>query len=339
MNSGDFLERAVSIASKEFVRGFIIGQVALLLVLIVLLRFLFFRGANTSPVRRITFMPAIGHGKRKLAEWGQEDATDVQRETCEWMNVLLRQLVLRPLREHLEMDENFLARTLSAALLSGEESPSPGPTSEGGDPTTRGSTDAISKLGPIEVTSFTLGSTDPALDWICSRDGNTWEVQLHWDQAARCEVETSLLMCWPPKHPIATLPCSFAFSLPRLQARLQLQMGGPTKQPGAEKTAKLPPRTPSKMHLSISLLPDDFCLDVEIHSLIGHRSKLKDVPRLTSLLQARLKGAIRRHLLHPHSVSLMVSSPLEALLGHLSPPLTHAKGSERDGRASRATPW
>lgn len=337
MNSGDFLERAVSIASKEFVRGFIIGQVALLLVLLVLLRFLFFRGVNASTVRRITFAPAAGNGKRKLAEWARrEDATLARRETCEWMNTLLRQLVLRPLHEQLEVDETFLARTLSAALLSGD------PLVDESDLTaTKGDTDAaISRLGPIEVTSFTLGSTNPTLDWICSQDDDMWEVQLHWDQAARCEVETSLLMCWPPRHPIATLPCSFAFSLPRLQARLQLRIS-PIKEQGVERTTKWsPPLPPPQLQLAISLLPDDFCLDVEIHSLIGHRSKLKDVPRLTSLLQARLKGAIRSHLLHPHSVSLMVSSPLEAILGRLIPPSSSSsKVSGRDGKASRTTPW
>ena len=53
MSSLEFLERAVSLASKEFIRGFIIGQVALLLVLLVLGRFFFFRGPAPAGEIRI----------------------------------------------------------------------------------------------------------------------------------------------------------------------------------------------------------------------------------------------------------------------------------------------
>lgn len=313
VHSGDFFERAVSIASKEFVRGFIIGQVALLLVLIVLLRFLFFRGGNADPVRRITFPPVAGPGKKRPTERGLEGSSP-GAETCEWMNALLRRLVLGPLHERLDADETFLARALSTLL-------SEALADEDGQGT--GIATATGMLGPIEITSFVMGSADPSLDWIRSRGGDTWEVQLHWDQAVCCDVETSLLMCWPPKHPVASLPCSFAFSLPRLQARLQITLGP------AGQDRDQPAGTP-QLRVAISLLPDDFCLEVEIHSLLGHRSKLKDVPKLTSLLQARLKGVIRSRLLYPHGVALVVPTPLDAIVSHLFPT---SMLMERKGRA------
>ena len=74
-SSREFFERAVSLSSKEFIRGFVIGQIALLLVLIVLARVLFFRGTGGNGQLRFTGKVRSACRGLRVVEWAAtEDA-------------------------------------------------------------------------------------------------------------------------------------------------------------------------------------------------------------------------------------------------------------------------
>jgi hypothetical protein len=119
--SSDFLERAVSLASKEFIRGFIIGQVALMLVLIVLVRLFFFRstaGEGDLSRRTITFkkhtLPAASTRSRLMLD----DYHDKGRESCQWMSTLIGSMIIEPVRRLLEGDGDFLPNLISQVISS-----------------------------------------------------------------------------------------------------------------------------------------------------------------------------------------------------------------------------
>ena len=42
-------------------------------------------------------------------------------------------------------------------------------------------------------------------------------------------------------------------------------------------------------------------LGIEIKSLVGHKSKLKDVPKLTSMIQSHLKQVFVQNLIYPNT--------------------------------------
>jgi maintenance of morphology protein 1 len=44
---------------------------------------------------------------------------------------------------------------------------------------------------------------------------------------------------------------------------------------------------------------DDFVLEFGIGSLLGHRTKIKDLPKLTSLLKTMLRNVFIKQLVYP----------------------------------------
>jgi maintenance of morphology protein 1 len=44
---------------------------------------------------------------------------------------------------------------------------------------------------------------------------------------------------------------------------------------------------------------DDFILDFGVSSLLGHRTKVKDVPKLTSLITSMLRNIFIKELVYP----------------------------------------
>lgn len=281
MNSLDLLERAVSLASKEFIRGFIIGQVALLLVIIVLARVLFFR--TPTPPGVITFQRRTSPAALKkpktvtdetlmeLAErLGMDPTTLPKREPCLWTNSLAATFLLGPLRQML--GEEYVLERLSHLL-----------------------NESINKsdmVGEFVITRFEPNMNNPLIHWVEASADGEWQIRLEWPEAATLDIDTFIVLHFPPSQPLAQLPCSFSFTIRTISATLHIALD------------RMEPAEDEMMR--ISLLPDDFLLDIEIHSMLGHRSKLKDVPKLTEILHSRIQRTLRQHLLHPNRTSINV---------------------------------
>ncbi|PJF19254.1 Maintenance of mitochondrial morphology protein [Paramicrosporidium saccamoebae] len=257
MHSLDFLEKAVSLSSKEFIRGFIIGQFALLLVLLLLARLLFFR--SPTPLEPIRF-PSKPKSKKAPSP---SMPILPGRESCVWVNSILVQL-LGPLKTLL-LDGDTLEHL--SALLNGYV----------------GGSDMV---GTMEILKFELGDSCPQVRWIETLSEASWEIQIEWNDVAELDLDTAVILSWPPRQHLASLPCSFSFAVKSVMATLKVVLEG------------------DKMY--ISALSDGFELDLRIHSLIGHRSKLKDIPKLTSVLRERLRGVIEQKLIDPHRIEMDV---------------------------------
>lgn len=290
MNSLDFLERAISLASKEFIRGFVIGQLALFVLFLVLARILLFSGSQEAA--RPSRHPAplektrrradedLGLGLNSIKE-GLGLAATARRESCLWLNVIAGRLILEPLREFV-LQKSIIRRF--SILLSTH------------------ATNATEMLGPVEISRVTLGDTNPLVRWIAINDASdALEVQIEWQDAASVELETSLVLRWPPCQPLAHLPCSLALLLPRLIFSLRIELG--KSGSGDEK-------------VRVSLLDEGLQMDLDIRSLIGHRSKLKDVPKVTAVLQSRIRRALES-ILHPRYMELDVGGEVRRTLERL----------------------
>jgi maintenance of morphology protein 1 len=285
-SSREFLERAVSLSSKEFVRGFIIGQVALLLVLIVLARVLFFRGPAPGN-GQIRFKRKDSTRKRKMESVALETLADrlgldtktlPKRESCLWANSLAGRLLLEPIRETLLDGDTlgYISALLNAHVKKTE------------------------MLGPIEIHRFELSENSPLIRWVEAVEDDVWEVRVEWNELATLELDTSVILNWPPRQQIATLPCTFSFSVRALETTLRMEI--------------------STGHIvCLSVLPEDFLLDLEIHSLVGHRSKLKDVPKLTAILYGRIKDAIKERVLYPKQIQIAAGDLIQKAFRRNSP--------------------
>lgn len=141
--------------------------------------------------------------------------------------------------------------------------------------------------------------------WVQAIDDVSWELRVEWEEPAELVVDSSLTICWPPNNPMVTLPFSFTFTAKALEATLRIELdnlGGSRR-------------------MSISLLPEAFCLDLDIHSLVGHRSKLKDVPKLTAIISNRIRQAICQHILFPNRVyfNADIEASIRSSLAALAP--------------------
>lgn len=148
----------------------------------------------------------------------------------------------------------------------------------------------------MRVSKLVLSETSPVVRWVAAVGGDAWEGRVEWGEAGRVEVETAVVLSWPPKHAVASLPCSFSFAVRCVEATFRVEMG-------------------AEGGVSVSVAAEDFLLDLEIHSLIGHRTKLKDVPKLTEMLHTRIRQAIAARLLPPNRLTFPTRPLVEVFLG------------------------
>jgi maintenance of morphology protein 1 len=139
-------------------------------------------------------------------------------------------------------------------------------------------------VGTVEILKFELGDSCPQVRWIETLSDAYWKMRVEWTDVAELDLDTSVIFSWPPRQHLASLPCSFSFAVKSVMATLKVVLDGDK--------------------VSVSALGEDFELDLQIHSLIGHRSKLKDIPKLTSVLRERLRRVIEQKLIDPHKIEI-----------------------------------
>ncbi|KAI7035539.1 hypothetical protein KC352_g47028, partial [Hortaea werneckii] len=114
-------------------------------------------------------------------------------------------------------------------------------------------------------------------------------------------IETKLVLNYP-KPFVAVLPVALAVSVVRFSGTLSLSFS-PSSQPNPYPSANdseartpgparneghpLNPTGSSPTTLTFTFL-DDYRLDLSVHSLIGSRSRLQDVPKIAQLVEARI---------------------------------------------------
>jgi hypothetical protein len=124
------------------------------------------------------------------------------------------------------------------------------------------------------------------------------EGRLHWRNAGLFEVEAAAALIWPGENPLVMLPCSISAKLLSIDALVRIA---------------LPDRNSTM--LEISLVPDQYSLELEIESSIGHRAKLRNVEKISQLLAALIRKAIEDGLVWPNRIPVQVPKISELLLG------------------------
>ena len=83
-------------------------------------------------------------------------------------------------------------------------------------------------------------------------------------------------------------------------------------------TAQLQFPTGRADEVQLFCLPDDaFLLELEIGSLVGHRTKLKDLPKITAGIVEGLKKVLSETLIYPRSIKIpLLGEKLKELFEH-----------------------
>ncbi|EIN13499.1 hypothetical protein PUNSTDRAFT_129178 [Punctularia strigosozonata HHB-11173 SS5] len=288
--------------TPTFTQGLILGQLSILLLLVLILKYLFL---DSEPGRQNpTFHPTLAADKHDEAgrfnmqgtvesvidEEGdslEDDEEEREGESADWFNLLLRN-VLDAYRSKLRDDlpgaegdevarrklEEYANRIRPAALV---------------DPIRIHSVDLGSsapRFSNIRLKSSGMRSTAPssrsrrrsAARELASQDSEPSEVELDmvYKDSVSVALSTGVLFNYPLPS-FARLPVSLTISLELFQSPVVF----------------LPPSASVKPStLQISIPPDGFTLNIKTTSLIGSRAKLADVPKLHELIEHQIRRLV-----------------------------------------------
>lgn len=278
-----------AVMQREFIKGFIAGQVILCILLFFLVKVFLLRNGEETKIemgkrKRTLWQPKPQNrpplrqhafDSHVLTKTGYEPGSH-QLESCDWINVLLGQFIAR-----YRSDPLFIAGVVASLdnLLNGT-STRPG------------------FLGPITITDFSLGEEYPKFEsarmQFAELSSNLRaEVMFQFNDQITLGIDTQVLINWP-KPFIASLPVSLVLSVIKFSGTLSLEF---VAHPDGTET-----------YIAVSIL-EDFLLEFEVRSLLGHRTKVKDLPKLTSLITAKLHSAFQESLVFPSFKKVLLPNP------------------------------
>ncbi|KAJ1332194.1 hypothetical protein BSLG_009010 [Batrachochytrium salamandrivorans] len=294
------IEAAVHLANREFIKGFIAGQVILGALIFFLLKVFLFRNADETRLehsRRTLQSIAVPKPKTVSAQQRRTidslilgkigyDTTQHTFESCDWLSVLVAQILLT-----LRTDAEFSTKgvQLLDSVLNGAWKPA--------------------FLGAISITDFSLGEEYPTLKngrvrFAESDSGIKVQIDFSFDDQITLGIDTQMLINWP-KLSMAALPVSIVLSVVKFSGTFVIEfLSEPvamnhqkpmhTSQGSEGGSTELGHQT----FVSVSVL-DDFILEFDLRSLLGHRTKVKDLPKLTSLICTALRSMFISELVWP----------------------------------------
>ncbi|KAI0048354.1 hypothetical protein FA95DRAFT_1517591 [Auriscalpium vulgare] len=252
-----------------FTQGLIIGQVSILALLAVILKYLFL---DTSP-DRLHEQPAYRpRAERDVSAPDTpsaevHDASSKIPESTEWFNILVQQVAeayrskLRNDTQGIEGDEILRRRIEEFANNARPQN----------------------LLDPIQVHAVDIGTSAPRLSNAkmtpVSADEHGRESEIEFDLVYTDTVSVSLSTAYLFNYPMfafARLPVSVTISLSIFSCSILVKPPSPSS-PAPALTVSIPP---------------SFTLDLKTTSLLGSRAKLADVPKLHELIEHQLRRAL-----------------------------------------------
>ncbi|KAJ3327333.1 ERMES complex subunit mmm1, partial [Kappamyces sp. JEL0680] len=197
-------------------------------------------------------------------------------ESCDWLNVLVAQ-VIASLRNDVQVLDG-LAHKIDL-LVNNEKRPA--------------------FMGPVSITELSLGEEYPEIKNARVALGDLDEnmrvlLDFSYDDQVTFALDTQALINWP-KPAIASLPMTLSFSLVRFSGTIVIEfLAGQIVAPSSLS------QTFGTKDIDVSFfIMEDFVLDFGVGSLLGHRTKVKDLPKLTSLIVNALRQAFVKELVFP----------------------------------------
>jgi maintenance of morphology protein 1 len=324
---------ASSSSSAGFASGFLLGQLTLALILFVFIKFFIFGEAPSADARATQRAAArrqrtLSHSTRsrayssalrpqpssavlkpraeggltvqKILEKTYYNVQGHQPESLDWFNVLIAQTIAQ-LRADAAEDQAVLGSLTQ--LLNGPSKPD--------------------FLDEIRVTEINLGEEFPIFSncrVIPVDEHGTPIKELRGDRGERLQarmdvdlgdvltlgIETKLMLNYP-KPFTAGLPVALAVSVVRFSGTLSLSFS-PSSQPSPQNEGHpLNPTGQSPTTLTFTFM-DDYRLDLSVHSLIGSRARLQDVPKIAQLVEDKIHAWFDTRCVEPRFQQIVLPS-------------------------------
>ncbi|KAG8532128.1 uncharacterized protein KY384_003767 [Bacidia gigantensis] len=217
-----------------------------------------------------------------------------QPESLDWFNVLIAQTIAQ-FRDDANEDNAIL--TSLTSILNGQQKPD--------------------FLSEIKVTEISLGDEFPILSNCRVHPVDHGEQSEDARLQARMDVDlsdfitlgvdTKLILNYP-RPTTAVLPVALAVSVLRFSGTLSVSFSPSSTTPSPSSTSSQPqPSTQTPTSLAFSFLPD-YRLDLSVRSLVGSRSRLQDIPKISQLVESRLHQWIDERCVEPRVQHVVLPS-------------------------------
>ncbi|KAJ7102236.1 maintenance of mitochondrial morphology protein 1 [Mycena belliarum] len=248
-----------------FTQGLILGQLSILVLLVLILKYLFL-DSTEYPFETSSYHPRVDNDlllrKRNSSSHSMPESLDDKAESAEWFNMLLHQVF--------EIYRSKLRDGLAGA--------------EGDEVARKRIEDYANKIRPpgfldhINIQSVDLGVSAPRLynaqikRQNCSEPLSEVEFEARYTDTISLALSTSYLFNYPMPS-FARLPVSLTISLSLFKSSIIIT----------------PPSLSSPTPVITITIPPDFTLDLTTTSLMGSRAKLANVPKLHELIQHQVR--------------------------------------------------
>ncbi|WBW70587.1 ERMES complex subunit, membrane tether and lipid transfer protein Mmm1 [Schizosaccharomyces osmophilus] len=309
----------------SFTQGFILGQLLTISVIYVFLRFFLFcnpppqdlakeeekieaiksQQSKSSP----SSPPSVANATDSARHYFQDthstldsefldalyNVNEHEPESLDWFNVLIAQALTQ--FRHDASSNNVALRKLEAVLNKG--------------------TQDRTMVDHIYVKNLSLGRGFPVFSHcrVLRREQGSSQLRAEMlvslNDNLTCTVETKLLLNFP-KPSFATLPLSITISMRRFVGKMMIHF---SPSNGADQPA----------YFNFSFDPD-FVISLEVNSLIGARSKLQDIPKITQLIDSRVRQWFIARCVSPQFQQIAIPNfwPTSAKEGHARSQTTSA---------------
>ncbi|KAA8913199.1 hypothetical protein TRICI_003261 [Trichomonascus ciferrii] len=256
------------VVTSSFAYGLLVGQLSVLVVLGIFIRFFIFADPHpSSTIQRkdkrgpTKVLPSTPASVNTILEKTYYNVDTHPAESLDWFTVLLAQ-VISQFREDARANDNILKSLTN--LLNGNKTPD--------------------FVDTIKVTELNIGDDYPIFS-NCKIFQNEHEeetggleaqIDVDLTDVITLGIDTRLLLNFP-RSLFAFLPISLSVSIVRFSGRLTVSLRKLKSDDGSGKT-----------YLTFSFAPD-YRLEFSVKSLVGARSKLQDVPKIGQVIESRLR--------------------------------------------------
>ncbi|KAK9475949.1 hypothetical protein V1514DRAFT_338346 [Lipomyces japonicus] len=267
----DILYAQKQTAGFTFTHGLLIGQLSVVIILFTFIRFFIFASGthelahnndNENQLKKkksSILRPTAQVPARSILAKTYYNVETHPPESLDWLNVLVAQTISQ-LREDARSNNNIL-HSLDR-ILNGDYLPG--------------------FLDTVHVTEIDIGEEFPIFSNCtihpCANDNGQLEARIDVDLADSITlgIDTRILINYP-KPLMAILPVSLSVSIVRFSGQLTLSFKSTPETQSERKTT-----------LTFSFAPD-YRLEFSIRSLVGSRSRLQNLPKISQLLESRIR--------------------------------------------------
>lgn len=185
---------------------------------------------------------------------------------------MLSKVIFDPFRAQIQQNPSFLSSTLQNKFKELHERKS-------------SNISALKHIDPIQIKSISIGNFYPSVDsyqlfYDTVSECCAFRIKCSWQDVLALEIESALTLIG-----LIALPFAVSIKLKNVRFTAQLQ----SSKDGDS--------------FELSILPDDnLLIDLEVGSLVGHRTKLKDLPKIKNAIVEAVKKILSDTIINPKCI-------------------------------------